>query len=438
MWWERLRDAVRSRISHEEFQLWIQPLSCLEEGEAILELTGPDRFFCAWMREKYLPLLVSQLQELDGGRHELRLLEPLQPLTLSGADSCQLRLPHLPAQGSTLRRLHPRYTFEEFLEGEGNVLASSACRALASGDMIYGPCLYLASSTGLGKSHLAQAVAHEVLREAPGTRLHYLTAQQFSNDMVRQIKANTLDQFKSRFQGCDFLLMEDVQCLSGKVRTQAEMDELLDSLIKTGTRVVLTGTVAPCVLDGLDSSFKSRMASGLVATIAEPDRATRQRIIRRKAVNCGLTLADDVVEFLAGRLRGDVRRLESAVIGLKAKAGVQGKSADLSLAREVIRELLGHAAEISALLIRDFVSGQFRISVEELKSRSRKRAVVFARHLGMYLSRKFTEETLADIGRLYERDHSTVLHGVQTITESIHQNASIRGQVELLSRRLNG
>ncbi len=438
MLWERLRDAVREQISQEEYQLWIQPLTCMVEGETSLDLTGPDRFFCAWLREKYLPLLVSQLHALDGGRRELRLLEPSQPLALSATDSCQLRLPHLPAQGSTLRRLHPRYTFDEFLEGEGNVLASSACRALATGDMIYGPCLYLASSTGLGKSHLAQAVAHEVLREAPGTSLHYLSAQQFSNDMVRQIKANTLDQFKTRFQGCDFLVMEDVQCLAGKARTQVEMDELLDSLIKTGTRVVLTGTVAPCVLDGLDPAFKSRMASGLVATIAEPDRATRQRIIRRKSANCGLALGDDVVEFLAGRLRGDVRRLESAVIGLKAKASMQGKGVDLSLAREVIRELLGNVAELSGVLIRDFVAAQFRISVEELKSRSRKRAVVFARHLGMYLSRKFTEETLMDIGRLYERDHSTVLHGVQTITEGMHRNTTVRGQVELLSRRLNG
>jgi len=438
MLWELLRDAVREKLSPEEFQLWIQPLACVQEDEAVMELSGPDRFFCSWLKEKYLPLLAAQLRELDGGRRSLRLREPEPQLVLSNMGTAQLRLPHLPAMGSSLGRLHPRYTFDEFMEGEGNVLASSACRSLATGDMIYGPCLFLASSTGLGKSHLAQAVAHEVLRESPATRLHYLSAQQFSNDMVRQIKANTLDQFKARYHGCDFLLVDDVQCLAGKTRTQAEMDELLDTLIKTGTRVVLTGSVPPCALDGLEPAFKSRMASGLVATIEEPDRLTRQRIVRRKAANCGMELADDVVEFLSGRLRGDIRRIESAVIGLKAKAGVQCTPPDITLARYVVRELLGNAAELSAALIRDFVAAQFRLSVEELTSRSRKRSVVFARQLGMYLSRKYTEDTLVEIGRLYARDHSTVLHGIQAITEAIHRNTSVRGQVELLSRRLNG
>jgi chromosomal replication initiator protein len=170
-----------------------------------------------------------------------------------------------------LRSLHPGYTFDQFMVGQSNVLARSACQAIAQDDRTFGNCLFINSTTGLGKSHLTQAVVHSVLLNAPGTKMHYLTAQQFSAEMVNGIRAKTMDQFSSKFiHSCDLLLMEDIHTLVGKNKTQEELNTILDYLIKSGKRVILTAGVAPTSLDGIDDDFKSRMTSGLVTKIEAP------------------------------------------------------------------------------------------------------------------------------------------------------------------------
>ncbi len=438
MLWDEVKQSLREALSESEYGLWIKPLSCLREDTELLELGGPDRFFCAWIRDRYLEIISRQVVAARGSSVEVKLSVAAAP---AAADSAcgkgQLRLPTMPVGGSRIRSLHPRYVFDEFMVGESNMLAQSACEALAGGDDSYGTCLYLNSSTGLGKSHLTQAVAHRIINTSPATRLHYLTAQQFSAEMVKGIRGNTMDQFKNKYlHHCDMLLVEDVQTLTGKTKTQEELNEILDYLIKSGKRVILTSAVEPQTLEGIDSEFRSRMTAGLVARIKAPDLATRVNIIQHKAAGSGLELDDELVDYLARHVSGDVRRIESALIGIKAKSRLMGIVPDLCMVKEVVRGLIGLSQELSAVMIRDLVSDQFKVSVGDLQSRSRKKAITFPRQVAMYLSRKYTDESLADIGQLYNRDHSTVLYAIRKVTEKMARNACVRGQVNMLCSKL--
>ena len=439
MLWETLRESLQETLPESEYSLWIKPLICQRQDSQVMELAGPDRFFCSWVRDRYLDLINRKLSELsDDSCPTATLTVTAQPfMQIECKKSGQLRLPGVHDHASRLRSLHPGYTFDQFMVGQSNVLARSACQAIAQGDPTFGNCLFINSATGLGKSHLTQAVVHSVLQNAPGTMMHYLTAQQFSAEMVNGIRAKTMDQFASKFlQNCDLLLVEDIHTLVGKNKTQEELNTILDYLIKSGKRVILTAGASPANLDGIDEEFKSRMASGLVTKIEPPEYATRVNIIRHKASIHGLQLESDLVDLLAQHLNGDIRKIESTLIGLKAKSTLLASPPDQAMVREMLSGLLTAPAQLNGVAIMNFVSTQFRVSVDDLKSRSRKRSIAFPRQVAMYMTRKHTNQSLADIGGLYNRDHSTVLHAIRTITRGMSQDASVGEQIELLDRKL--
>ncbi|ADW16817.1 chromosomal replication initiator protein DnaA [Desulfobulbus propionicus DSM 2032] len=437
MLWNAIKTSLHGAIPESEFGLWIKPLECRRHDDGVLELVGPDRFFCAWVEDRYLGLIRTKAAEL-GEITDVRLqAAATPPLRFESGKGGQLKLPGVTSAGPRLRSLHPAFTFEQFMVGESNLLARSACQALATGDATFGNCLFMNSTTGLGKSHLTQAVVHQVLRSAPSTRLHYLTAQQFSAEMVKGIRTNAMEQFSKKYiNDCDMLLVEDVHTLTGKTKTQEELNTILDYLIKSGRRVILTSALPPTKLAGIDDDFRSRMTSGLVTGIESPDYETRARIIRHKLQMHGLGADEDLVGFMAESLQGDVRRMESAIIGIKAKSCLLGAPPDLGMVREVVYGLIGSRADITGEAIRELIGRQFRVSIEDLCSRSRKRSITFPRQLAMYLTRKYTTKSLADIGSLYNRDHSTVLYAIKTITKDMSQQTTVRQQVELLSAKL--
>lgn len=439
MLWDIVRESLQESLPESEYILWIKPLVCVRQGNRLLELAGPDRFFCSWVRDHYLDLINITVKELSGGTCPAAVLTVADsPVPqLEGRRSGQLRLPGVTNHVCKLRSLHPGYTFEEFMVGQSNLLARSACHAIATGDRTFGNCLFINSTTGLGKSHLTQAVVHSVLQNAPSTMLHYLTAQQFSAEMVNGIRNKCMDQFSQKFiHNCDILLVEDIHTLVGKNKTQEELNMILDYLIKAGKRVILTASVTPSRLDGIDEDFKSRMTSGLVTKIDPPDYATRVNIIRRKAETNNLRLDDSLIDLLAQQLNGDVRKIESAIIGIKAKSSLLDTPPDKILVNEVLSDLIVAPEKLDGKGIRNFIGSQFKISIDELTSRSRKRSVTFPRRVAMYLTRKYTDQSLADIGQLYNRDHSTVLHAIRTITRGISKETSVSEQIELLCRKL--
>ncbi len=442
MLWDKIKELLKDKLPATTHSLWIEPVTCGRTDGRLLELICPDRFFCSWVTENYLGLIQDSLAEIGMDSLTVRLAaaQKSNPTLMLPTETKQPRLPAVPqVVRSYVKNLHPRYTFDEFMVGESNLMAQSACQAIANGDTSFGSHLYIHAGTGLGKSHLTHAVAHAILTNSPGTRLHYLTAQQFSTEMVHKIRNNDMNAFKDKyFNHCDMLLVEDVHTLTGKVKTQSELNEILDALMKSGKRIILTGAVAPKGIRDIDDGIRSRMSAGLVSSIDSPDYRTRLLIVRRKAQNNNLELSDSLAQYLAQNIKGDIRQLESTIVGLKAKSSLLQVQPDLEMLKEIVRELAGQDLELSSERIRDFVAGQFNIGSDDLQSKSRKKTIALPRQISMYLSRKYTEEGLAEIGRTFNRDHSTVLHSIRVITEAMARNSSIRGQVDLLSDKLQG
>lgn len=438
--WEIIKERLRSLLPPATVDLWVGPLQCNQDSDEIIELVVPDRFFSSWVQQNLLPLIKECLADLA--------LETDVVISVA-ADQSQIALPPaearkqlpLPSMGQakqTRKTLHPRFTFEEFMIGESNLMARTACEALANNDHSLGHSLFIEAGPGLGKSHLTHAVAHKILSEAPTTRLQYLTAQQLTAEMVKSIRDNTMDQFKEKYyHQSDVLLLEDIHTLSGRIKTQEELSAALDILAKQGKRIILTSKLAPRNIPNIEPEFRSRLTGGLLATINPPDLRTRVHIIRKKAENGGLQLADEVIQYLAENLKGDIRRVESAIIGVKAKMGIMGCRPDLEMVKEIVGNIMGsEGGLLSTANIRDFVAKQFDTPIADLLSKSRKKTVTFPRQVGMYLSRKLTGEALSDIGNAFQRDHSTVVHAIRVISEAINSNGSVRGQIELLTDKI--
>lgn len=439
MSWTKIKEILSHNLQESAYSIWILPLSGAIKKNRVLEISGPDKFFTTWVADNYLDEIKNALAEIGHGHLDIafnNINSPASQPMLTARQQAP-RLPNIPRAKSWVRTLHPRYTFKEFMVGEPNYVAHSACEALAANDTAMGNCVYLKGGTGLGKSHLSHAVAHHIVNNSPGTRLHFLSAQQLTSDMIDHIKNKTMANFKDKYHNqCDVLLLEDIQALSRRIKTQEELAEALDILMETGKRIIFTGSLPPCEIPDIDPGFRSRLSSGLIATINPPDQGTRVKIIKRKASNNDLSLSPDLIEYLAANLKGDVRQVESTIINLKAQAALLKTDPDFAMIRETLANIINQAQEYSPELIRDFIAAQFKVDTNLLCSKSRKKTVAFPRQVIMYLSRKYTDQSLADIGRILNRDHSTVVHSVRVITEKMARNASVRGQVNFLAEKL--
>ncbi|MBU0731239.1 MAG: chromosomal replication initiator protein DnaA [Proteobacteria bacterium] len=437
--WERTKEILKGRFPDSSYSLWIDPLTCIHTDDHVIELAGPDRFFNSWVAEKYLTNIKQGLAELGQGdlRVQFAVAQEDGKFLPPGEAQEQLRLPEMPRVGTSVRALHPKYTFDEFMVGDANMLAHSACQALANNDDSLGRCIFIEAGTGLGKSHLTHSVAHHIINQSPSTRLHYRTAHQLTAEMVQGIKNNTMDQFKDKYyKHCDVLLVEDIHALSGRTKTQEELSGVVDALIESNKRIIFTSAISAKDIQNIDPGFRSRLSSGLITTINPPDLRTRMLIIKRKALNSKLELSDELIEYVADHVRCDIRLIESAVVGVKAKACLLKRAPDLDMVKEVISNIIGRYQDLSTEVIRDFVARQFKVSVSDMRSKSRKKAIAFPRQVTMYLARKLTDQALSDIGKAFNRDHSTVVHSIRVVTEGIARNNSVRGQVELLAKKI--
>ena len=438
--WEQVKNHLKDNLPESTLALWVDPLEYIRFEDSTLELAAPDRIFCSWVSENLLGDIKGALGQLGIAEPRVRFTvtgQRREQALLPGDNGHQLRLPNIPHCKSFVRSLHPRYTFDEFMVGESNALAKTACESLANDRLDMGRCIYIDSGTGLGKSHLTHAVAHHIMNTSPGTRLHYLTAQQLTGEMVKSIQNSSMEQFKDKYHNnCDVLLLEDVQSLAGRAKTQEELANAIDILMDRNKRIIFTSSLTPRELPKVEAGFRSRLSLGLITSINPPDFTTRVHIIKRKAQNHDLKLSDELVVYLAEQIRGDIRQVESAIVGLKAQSSLLNKEPDFDMVHSVIDKIIDTQPDFSPAAIRDFVARQYKLSSKEIQSKSRKKTVAFPRQVGMYLSRKLTSDALADIGKAFNRDHSTVVHSVRVITETIARNGSVRGQVEHLAKQL--
>jgi len=437
--WEQVKDQLRSDLSTNSFSLWINPISCLEATEMSMVLGCPNRFSKNWVMENYLGLIQEKFDAAGMGRIALEFkVQPHQqapsPASLP-ADPDQLPLPSLNRRRNLW--LKSQFTFDRFIVGQSNEFAYSASRSMASAAPCDYPSLLMLADTGLGKTHLSQAIGHRILEKNPESRIFYMTAEDFTNEMVASLKAGRIEAFKKRYrQGCDVLLLEEVHFLGGKEKIQAELGYTLDALANDNKRIVFTSALPPKDVPRMSKELTSRLTAGLVTTIADPDYETRVQILTRKAGACRATLPPEVIHFLAERLRRDVRQMESALTCLKARAELLGARIDIDLAKEVVSALASGEGCVTPAAIIDLVCRYYRVEPEKVSSPSRKKAYAYPRNIYAYLCRHHSDETLEEIGKTINRSHSTVLYSVELVASRMKTDRNLKHQIDFLASRI--
>lgn len=433
--WSALREKLSETVDSEEFKLWIDPLRPVEHDGQGLVLGCPNAFHRSWVRDHYLPRLRQQARELDP---ELKLQLAVLPGAAANAPASaaprQMALPNLNLDRPQLNK---RFHFDSFVAGGGNEYACAAARAVAQGRSIFADSLYLVSGTGLGKSHLTQAIGHHVLGVDQRCRVNYLTAEDFANQMISALRAKRMEQFKDRFRrGCDVLLLEEVPFLAGKDKTQEELVYTLDVLINAGKRVIFTGNQPPNQIKGLGGRLRSRLDSSVTVAIEPPDHDTRVMILRREAQRLGMAVPEGPLDYLAGAITKDIRRLISAFNGMLARSSLTGRAMDLGLAAEMVGQVCAELRRVTPGQIRDEVARVYGLEASALVSKSRKKAVTNPRNIAMFLCRRHTEASLKAIGGVFNRDHSTVMYGVDKIDRMLNTEPKLAQEISFIEQRL--
>jgi len=437
--WKEAKAAIKLRVPSHCFRMWIEPLRLSTIDNNCFSLVSPNHYSKKRVLDNYGDLIATELSRV-AGRSCRCLIEVSATKALPRKktnEDFQLSLPNMNVRPHTGRFLRKDFTFDHFVVGGSNDFAYSASLSLASRKNSLQNTLFLLSRTGMGKSHLSQAIGNYILSDHPTDRVYYTTAEDFSNEMVHAYRNDTINSFKGKYRNqCDVLLIEDVHHLSGKERTQIELSLTLDTLFNSDKKIIFSSCYLPADIPKLNDKLRSRLSCSLISNIEPPDFKTRVRILHKKANLNRCNIPEDVIHYLAGELTEDVRQLESGLIGVTAKSSLLGMPVDLGLAESVVRNIVRSRKNITIDAIKKLVCKYYSISIKEIVSSSRKQSIVRPRQIAIYLSRRYTDAPLQAIGKSFNRYHATALHSISVVERVLKENGPIQKQVELLCQKL--
>ena len=447
--WETVKCDLKGLFPEDVFQMWFQPVTCLEAGEDSLTLGVPNDFAAIWIHDNYLDL-ISQRLRMAAGRMVHVTLRKLESTVATHASRPPIGegKPKGAAKRPAIRydermaaasSLNPRNTFETFVVGANNQLAHAAALAVAQAPaQAYNP-LFIHGSTGLGKTHLMHAIGHSILQRNPEAKIAYLSTEKFTNEYIHAIQENALTKFRQRYRSVDVLLVDDVQFLAGKERIQEEFFHTFNDLFESQKQIIISSDRPVSEIATLEARLVSRFQWGLSADIQSPDFETRVAILKTKAASHKIDLPMPVIEFMAQHISKNIRRLEGALIKISSYAALTGKVLDLATAEHLLKDVLMEEAQnrLNIEGIQKRVADHYQIRHSDMTSKRRPNAIAFPRQIAMYLSRQLTRHSLQEIGEAFGgRDHGTVIHAVKTVENMMEQDNSVRGSVDFLKTQL--
>jgi chromosomal replication initiator protein len=447
--WSSLRDNLLEVIPADTFRVWFDNIRVGRLDEDGCELITPNEFSAIWIRDNYLDIIRREADRLVARPFTVELLGDLgnDPShendrissipTPNAPRSSRMTGPAL--QGRSLG-INPKNTFSNFIVGGGSELAHAACVAVSNAPAhAYNP-LFLYGETGLGKTHLMHAVAHQALNRNPSCRITYVSCEKFTNEFIRAIQENSLTKFRSRYRSVDYLLIDDIQFLAGKERIQEEFFHTFNDIYDSQRQIFLTSDRPAGEIDKIESRLLSRFQWGLVADIQAPDWETRVAILTRKADAMGISIEPEIIEFLAKSIARNVRRMEGALTRVAGYVGLTRRKADLETVQRLLRDILReeNLSRITIETIQKKVVDYYHLRMADMLSRRRPANIAFPRQVAMYLSRILTEHSLQEIGNAFGgRDHGTVIHACKTVENMMDQDNSIKYAVEYLNEDLS-
>ena len=455
--WDNFLQDIRPSVSNHVFDTWLRPIRCTSLRDDVITLEVRDPFFRDWLVDHYIDVIRDGLARIIGTSVGIDwALNPALGTTSSDMEEDERSKEDggeeeeedkdkeplvsewlLDSQGRL--RLNPRYTFGSFVAGPSNQFAYAACMAAAENPgTSYNP-LFLFGGVGLGKTHLLTAIAHAILQRKPRTNIVYASAEQFTNEVINAVLGSKLTEFRSKYRKCDALLIDDIQLIAGKERTQHEFFHVFNVLHNSQRQIVVTSDKLPHEIPEIEERLRSRFQWGLIADVQPPEIETRIAIVRKKAASEGLQLNADVSYFLARSIRSNVRELEGALVRLLAHASITKTPITVEYARSVLVDILNSRAQkLSVEAIQKAVATYFQVRVSDLKSRRRLKALVRPRQVAMYLCRKHTESSFPELGsRFGDKDHTTIMSACNKVEGLLREDHALRGQVLDLERQLD-
>jgi len=437
--WTSVKSLLKEKIPGHSYRMWIEPIAFSENENGAMVLACPNLFSKKRISDNYGQMIEEAVSRAAGRAFKVRLIVGPNQATecTEKKQDRQMKLPHIDLPTNGGRLLRKDYTFDQFVVGKNSDFAYSAALSLAARNLGNQNALYLHSKTGLGKSHLSQAVGHHIFKTFPTERVYYITAEDFMNEMTDSYRSSSIHRFKEKYrQNCDVLLLEDVHFLSGKSGTQEELSNTLESLMNANKKIIYSSNYLPSDIPKLNDKLKSRLSCGLISKIDAPDYKTRLRILKKTALSSGYDIPEAVLQYLASELTDDVRQLKSGFIGVAAKASLLGSDVDLALARSVVKNIVTSREGITLDSIKRLVCKYYNVSIADLTSPSRRQSIVRPRQVAMYLSRQYTDHSLQTIGKSFNRYHATTLHALKAVEKGVKEKGPFQKHVEFLSERL--
>lgn len=443
-----IEDEIMAPVS---FKTWFLPIRPEKIADRKLTLSVPNKMIREIIEQKYMDLLKNSVAHVTRQDLAIDIIIgdlPDSELSVEEKKSKEEARPQKPTaanangngNGSDAGNLNPKYTFETFVIGNSNRFAHAACLAVAdSPNETYNP-LFIYGGVGLGKTHLMHAIGHRIKEKNRNARVVYVSSEKFMNEMIHSIQNNSNEAFREKYRkNVDVILIDDIQFIAGKESTQQELFHTFNELKDSNKQIILSSDRPPNEIPTLEDRLRTRFASGLIADIEAPDFETRVAILKKKAEADKISVPDDILIYIATKIKSNIRELEGALIRVMAYARLTDEAITVDLATEALKDLVSESRnrELSVELIQEVVANYYNLSVDDLKGQRRTRNVAMPRQIAMYLSRTLTSTSLPKIGEEFNKDHTTVMHAYTKIHEALASDSSLKTTVDNITKKLS-
>ena len=442
--WEKTLNIIKGELSEVSFNTWIKSCEPISMSSDTIKISVPNAFTQEILEKRYKDLVANSIKATCSKLYNIKFLiaseiqnteeERLEKQTKKIKENKKIVV-----NDEMTTNLNPKYTFDSFVIGNSNRFAHAASLAVAeSPAKAYNP-LFIYGGVGLGKTHLMHAIGHYVLQNNPSAKVVYVSSEKFTNELINAIKDDKNEEFRNKYRNVDILLIDDIQFIAGKERTQEEFFHTFNALHDANKQIILSSDRPPKEIPTLEDRLRSRFEWGLIADIQVPDFETRMAILKKKADVEKLNVANEVMVYIATKIKSNIRELEGALIRIVAYSSLTNREITVDLASEALKDIISkkQSKHITIEIIQDVVASYFNLRVEDLKSQRRTRNVSYPRQMAMYLSRKLTDMSLPKIGEEFGgRDHTTVIHAYEKISDNLNRDESLQHTIEDLTKKL--
>lgn len=430
--WKDVLKVIKVELTEVSYNTWLKTIIPISMSNRNIVLAAPNEFTKGILEGRYLNLIKNAIKEVTKEDFNIQFIIPgEEQITSSNQNHNHTNIPDIHENGQR-SQLNPKYTFDTFVIGNSNRFAHAASLAVAEAPaQAYNP-LFIYGGVGLGKTHLMHAIGHYILSQNPNSKVVYVSSEKFTNELINSIREYRNEEFRNKYRNIDVLLVDDIQFIAGKEGTQEEFFHTFNALHENNKQIIISSDRPPKDIPTLEDRLRSRFEWGLITDIQAPDLETRIAILRKKANIESIEVPDDVMLYIASNIKSNIRELEGALIRVVAYSSLTNRDVTEDLAQEALKDILSNSkpVEITVDLIKEVVSKNFKIKMEDFQSKKRTRAIAFPRQIAMYLTRELTDMSLPKIGDEFGgRDHTTVIHACDKINTDMNESEDFKRKI---------